>query len=330
MALIKISEKSQPLNCAELDANFDWVMDLANATGILDCSKISQSSLSTCLSANSVITTINTNINNNATAISEVAQDLIDAQTALQTNINALTTLISNQNTTIADQATQIATLISAFNTLEGTVASFNSRLLSVEGRLTTLEDAIAAGIIVVWSGSIASIPASYFLCNGTNGTPDLRDRFIVGAGSTYAVNAIGGSIGHAHTLGGETGNTVLTVDQMPSHTHSFSIPQHTHDAFLFWADGRSTDGGTTNTFDSGDGNVGFAGENQTGNTGDGARAAVRNSNAAGNPLIKGTALGGTTNSNGSNGGHTHSFSTTTANTNNLPPYYALAYIMKV
>jgi cell division protein FtsL len=330
MSLVTPESKGGPISCSEFSNNYAYLLDLGNSTGELDCSKISQSSLTTCLSTNSVITTINTNINNNATAIGEVAQDLTDAQTALQTNINALTTLVNNQNTTISDLNSQIASLIAAFNALDGTVASFNSRLLSVEGRLTTLEDAIAAGIIVVWSGSIASIPASYFLCNGQNSTPDLRDRFIVGAGSTYAVNAIGGSIGHAHTLGGETGNTVLTVDQMPVHTHSFSIPQHTHDAFLFWADGRSTDGGTTNTFDSGDGNVGFAGENQTGNTGDGARAAVRNSNAAGNPLIKGTALGGTTSSNGSNGGHTHSFSTTTANTNNLPPYYALAYIMKV
>jgi microcystin-dependent protein len=66
--------------------------------------------------------------------------------------------------------------------------------------------------MITMWSGSIASIPAGWLLCDGTSSTPDLRDRFIVGAGSTYAVNATGGA------------NTVtLTTDQIPSHTHTGS-----------------------------------------------------------------------------------------------------------
>jgi len=46
----------------------------------------------------------------------------------------------------------------------------------------------IPSGGIFLWSGSIGSIPAGYVLCNGSNGTPDLRNRFVVGAGSTYAV----------------------------------------------------------------------------------------------------------------------------------------------
>ena len=49
------------------------------------------------------------------------------------------------------------------------------------------------SGGIVMWSGSVASIPSGWLLCDGTNGTPDLRNRFIVGAGSTYAVGATGG-----------------------------------------------------------------------------------------------------------------------------------------
>jgi hypothetical protein len=61
------------------------------------------------------------------------------------------------------------------------------------------------AGVIVLWSGSIGSIPTGWVLCNGNNGTPDLRNRFIVGAGSTYAVDATGGSadaivVSHTHT----------------------------------------------------------------------------------------------------------------------------------
>jgi hypothetical protein len=51
----------------------------------------------------------------------------------------------------------------------------------------------IPSGSIIIWSGSIGSIPVGYYLCNGSNGTPDLRDKFVVGAGSTYAVGNTGG-----------------------------------------------------------------------------------------------------------------------------------------
>lgn len=41
-------------------------------------------------------------------------------------------------------------------------------------------------GSIQLWQGSIGSIPTGWFLCDGNNGTPDLRNFFVVGAGSTY------------------------------------------------------------------------------------------------------------------------------------------------
>jgi hypothetical protein len=52
---------------------------------------------------------------------------------------------------------------------------------------------AVPSGGIIMWSGSIGSVPSGYYLCDGTNGTPDLRDRFVVGSGSTYAVGNTGG-----------------------------------------------------------------------------------------------------------------------------------------
>jgi len=51
----------------------------------------------------------------------------------------------------------------------------------------------IPSGGIIMWSGSIGSIPAGYYLCDGNNGTPDLRDRFVVGSGTSYAVGNTGG-----------------------------------------------------------------------------------------------------------------------------------------
>jgi len=57
----------------------------------------------------------------------------------------------------------------------------------------------------MLWSGSVATIPGGWALCDGANGTPNLKNRFVVGAGDTYAVGNTGGAINHVHT--GETDN---------------------------------------------------------------------------------------------------------------------------
>jgi len=59
----------------------------------------------------------------------------------------------------------------------------------------------IPVGTIVMWSGSIVSIPAKWHICDGTGGTIDLRDKFIVGAGSTYNVADTGGATTHIHAV---------------------------------------------------------------------------------------------------------------------------------
>lgn len=55
-------------------------------------------------------------------------------------------------------------------------------------------------GMIVMWSGAIVDIPDGWVLCDGDNGTPDLRNRFVLGAGDTYAVDDTGGADSHTHT----------------------------------------------------------------------------------------------------------------------------------
>lgn len=57
------------------------------------------------------------------------------------------------------------------------------------------------SGLILLWSGAIADIPEGFVLCNGTNNTPDLRDKFIIGAGGSYAVDDSGGDPQHTHTF---------------------------------------------------------------------------------------------------------------------------------
>lgn len=56
-------------------------------------------------------------------------------------------------------------------------------------------------GMIIMWSGAIENIPSGYVLCDGNNGTPNLKDKFIVGAGNTYAVASTGGAVSHSHTF---------------------------------------------------------------------------------------------------------------------------------
>lgn len=70
-------------------------------------------------------------------------------------------------------------------------------------------EVAIPSGVIVMWGGSVASIPAGWALCDGNNGTYDLRNLFIVGAGDTYDPGDTGGS-----------NSVTLSTQQIPSHRH--------------------------------------------------------------------------------------------------------------
>ena len=104
--------------------------------------------------------------------------------------------------------------------TLDGTAGSSGQVLLSAGGSNTpTWGNAFVAGMIMLWSGSSASIPSGWLLCDGSNSTPDLRNRFVVGATSTYAVGATGGSanatlVSHSHTA------TSSVSD--PGHTHGF------------------------------------------------------------------------------------------------------------
>ncbi len=64
----------------------------------------------------------------------------------------------------------------------------------------------VPSGAIILWSGASNAIPSGYVLCDGNNNTPNLQDRFVVGAGNTYAVEATGGSkdatlVSHTHNL---------------------------------------------------------------------------------------------------------------------------------
>jgi microcystin-dependent protein len=203
-------------------------------------------------------------------------------------------------------------------------------------------------GVIVMWSGSIATIPTGWVLCNGSNSTPDLRNRFIVGAGSTYSVDATGGSA-----------TSTLTSNELPAHTHSLSASGttsgqsagHTH-TFSGTTSGQSqshthtatvTDPGHNHTsFSNGAPNGAGAGIALTSSSGGNTPGHAVQNNTTGITVSNGNAsqdhthtYSGTTS--GVSGDHTHTVTVTGtsgstgsgASFTNLPPYYALAFIMK-
>lgn len=79
----------------------------------------------------------------------------------------------------------------------------------------------VPSGTVVMWSGSIATIPAGWVLCDGSNGSPDLGNRFVVGASQDENNEAKTTLKGPAMKTGGEHQHT-LTIEEMPSHTHGY------------------------------------------------------------------------------------------------------------
>jgi len=165
----------------------------------------------------------------------------------------------------------------------------------------------IPSGIIVMWSGSISNIPKGWVLCNGQNGTPDLRDKFIVGAGREYTIGDTGGAK-----------EVTLTVSQLPSHNHTADYAgAHSHT-------------GSTNVSGEHTHSYRKPQEGDPTNSGVGGSSSVRHiwgdytTSFAGNhshSLSINSAGSHTHTINNTGGGQAHE---------NRPPYYALAYIMKL
>ena len=164
---------------------------------------------------------------------------------------------------------------------LDGSAGTSGQVIVSAGSGTPTWGNAFVAGMIMLWSGSSASIPSGWLLCDGSSSTPDLRNRFVVGAGSTYAVGATGGSadaivVSHSHTA-----------------SSSVSDPGHLHQTIV--------------------GNVLFGtspGSGLQGYTTSGRDNTVSNTT--------GISVSTSISTSGSSGTNA-----------NLPPYYALCYIMK-
>ncbi len=194
-----------------------------------------------------------------------------------------------------------------------------SSEFLKADGSIdsnsyATATSGFPTGGIIMWSGAESNIPSGWTLCNGSNGTPDLRDRFIVGAGSSYSVGSTGGSanaivVEHNHSNGS------LGTSSEGNHTHSVSATGSaatTSENVYTSYKAELLTGGTTYLGDSNGGT----------STGDKGYHAHNFS----------VSVSGSTSTDGN---HSHSVTGSTANdgqsgaNKNLPPYYALCFIMK-
>lgn len=186
-------------------------------------------------------------------------------------------TEFNNLQTAVNSKANIISPALSGIPTAPTALAGSNTTQIATTEFVTTAADAaFPSGGIIIWSGAQAAIPTGWYLCDGNNGTPNLTDRFVVGAGSTYNVNDTGGSadatlVSHTHTA---------TVTD-PGHNHSYSGGNNTY--------AYAADGGTPL----------FNATSQT----------------------TGSKTTGVTVANSTEG--------SSATNANLPPYYALCYIMK-
>lgn len=77
-------------------------------------------------------------------------------------------------------------------------------------------------GCIAIWSGTAASIPAGWYLCDGSNSTPSLTDKFVIAAGGSYNKGDIGGSNTATPTGTVTIAGHTLTASELPAHTHGY------------------------------------------------------------------------------------------------------------
>ena len=124
----------------------------------------------------SLITALETEL---LSSISNETSRALSAETSLYVSLQA------ESSRTIASEAN-----------ISDSVALEQSRAQIVEASIavTATNSQFPSGGIIMWSGSTASIPSGWHLCDGTSGTPDLQDRFVVGAGLSYGVGNTGGA----------------------------------------------------------------------------------------------------------------------------------------
>jgi hypothetical protein len=140
----------------------------------------------------------------------------VTAASGQVTNLSTANIIVSSgnvSNTVGVNNTLTNANLINA----TATTKSYNDNSTSV-ATTAYVNSVLPRGAIIMWGGIIASIPTGWQLCDGSNGTPNLLDRFVIGAGLSYPAGNIAGA-----SIGG-TNSVTLTNSNLPTHTHSVAL----------------------------------------------------------------------------------------------------------
>lgn len=191
----------------------------------------------------------------------------------------------------------------------------------------------VQRGTICMWYGAEETIPVGWQVCNGVgtvNGMPipDLRNQFVVGAGSLYAARAQGGTTSHKHAFPTHS-HTLSAHTHAYAHTHNVTLPAHTHT----WTHAHSVSGNTS-----------YANASANVNSGSGSTAAPYEhyhnwtvnatsfmaQSTSSSPASTTTAAASPEVTAGPSVDSTGSASLLSDDTTTLPPYYALLYIIKI
>lgn len=150
------------------------------------------------------ITTLKTDVSTNTTDISTLSTKV----TTNTTNISTNTTDIKNIDTRVTKLENKVADK-SDYNDLKTKVDTNTNDITNIKNEIKNLQDSMPVGSIIMFNGKAEEIPSGWAICDGTNGTPNLIDRFILA--STYC----GGT--------GGASQVTLTVAQLPPHKHRVS-----------------------------------------------------------------------------------------------------------
>ena len=178
------------------------------------------------------------------------------------------------------------------------------------------VDNSIPIGGIIMWSGTIVTIPVNWRLCNGANGTPDLTNKFVICANADASTTGVGGSSGitRAHT-------NIESTNYVTGGTKDAVVVSHNHSG----STNKGTGEGAHTHSVSGDTPIGVYGSEMLVY----GREKI-NLYVPGYPTQNISLTSGSAASAGS--AHTHTISTDgeSGTNKNLPPYYALAFIMRV
>lgn len=217
---------SSVLTAGDLQAGAPTVLRYSSTTGFFHVQPNS-------IAAAETATTKAAEAEASASAAALSASSAASSAASISSQVTKIDGIEANADVTDAANVAAAGAVMNTGNETIGGIKTFSSFMVTPTGAPTTdyqaankkyvddqVSSSIPTGCILIWSGSIATIPLGFALCDGNNGTPNLTDRFIL-----HADADLGGTnnVGNTGTGGSTTDGHALTTNEMPSHSHTIT-----------------------------------------------------------------------------------------------------------